>query len=135
MPRVTWLLEHDHPVIKVELTDPISGARITRTLLADTGAGSRADPMDLILPESDCRQYLGRPSGDQIGLGGAIVGAHPVYFMWIEIPALSFARAVRVVAVPATACPRGLDGFACFRFLNSFTYGNFGDGNQFGLET
>jgi hypothetical protein len=26
------------------------------------------------------------------------------------------------------------DGIACFRFLNRFTYGNFGDPGQFGLE-
>jgi hypothetical protein len=30
--------------------------------------------------------------------------------------------------------PRPFDGIACFRFLNRFTYGNFGDPNQFGLE-
>jgi hypothetical protein len=27
-----------------------------------------------------------------------------------------------------------LDGIAAFRFLNSFTYGNSGDANLFGLE-
>jgi hypothetical protein len=31
--------------------------------------------------------------------------------------------------------PSGLDGIACFRFLNRFTYGNFGSANEFGLET
>jgi hypothetical protein len=134
MPRVTWLLEHDCPVVKIELVEPLSGARITRTLLADTGAGSRTDPFELILSESDCQQYLGLQSSDVVGLGGAITGTHPIYSMWVEISALSFARRVNVVAVPAAACPAGLDGFACFRFLNAFTYGNFGNGNQFGLE-
>jgi hypothetical protein len=37
------------------------------------------------------------------------------------------------VAVPA--CPEGLDGIVTFPFLNRFTYGNFGNPNQFGLET
>jgi hypothetical protein len=30
--------------------------------------------------------------------------------------------------------PPDFDGIACFRFLNRFTYGNFGDKNAFGLE-
>ncbi|HUY31727.1 MAG TPA: hypothetical protein VMV69_03030 [Pirellulales bacterium] len=30
--------------------------------------------------------------------------------------------------------PAGFDGVACFGFLNRFTYGNFGDPHQFGLE-
>jgi len=53
----------------------------------------------------------------------------------LEIPALSVARRVRVVAVSDTACPAGMDGIAYFRFLSSFTYGNFGARRQFGLET
>ena len=28
----------------------------------------------------------------------------------------------------------GFDGIACFGFVNRFTYGNFGDPSQFGLE-
>jgi hypothetical protein len=39
------------------------------------------------------------------------------------------ARAVDVPAVPA-----GLDDLAGFRFPNRFSYGNFGDPGQFGLE-
>jgi hypothetical protein len=38
-------------------------------------------------------------------------------------------------SVPAAACPAGLGGFARFRFLNSFTYGNFGNGGQFLSDT
>jgi len=33
------------------------------------------------------------------------------------------------------AFPPGFDGTACFGFLNRFTYGNFGDPGQFGLES
>jgi hypothetical protein len=38
----------------------------------------------------------------------------------------------RAVGVPAV--PPGFDGLVCFSFLNRFTYGNFGDPSQFGLE-
>jgi hypothetical protein len=50
-----------------------------------------------------------------------------------EIPALGFRKALWAVAVSSP--PSGFDGTACFRFLNQFTYGNFGDAKQFGLET
>jgi hypothetical protein len=55
--------------------------------------------------------------------------------MQVEIPDLSLVRQARVIAIPDTERPVDLDGIACFRFLNSFTYGNFGEPNQFGLET
>jgi hypothetical protein len=55
--------------------------------------------------------------------------------MWVEIPALPFARFVYAVGVPATTLPQDFKGIAGFRFLNSFHYGNFGDPNRFGLET
>jgi len=32
------------------------------------------------------------------------------------------------------ALPPGFNGLACFGFVNRFTYGNFGDPSQFGLE-
>ena len=41
----------------------------------------------------------------------------------------------RFVSLVLPGVPRGLDGLACFRFLNRFSYGNFGDPGQFGLET
>ena len=105
------------------------------TLLADTGAGSLYAPFELILGASDCQRYMGLQSSDDVTLGGAIYGTYPIYAMRVEIPVLSVIRRMRVVAVPDTACPAGLDGIACFRFLNSFTYGNFGERQQFGLET
>jgi hypothetical protein len=46
---------------------------------------------------------------------------------------LGFDHQVNAVGVP-TISP-GLGGIACFRFLNQFTCGNFGDPKQFGLET
>jgi hypothetical protein len=68
-----------------------------------------------------------------VALGGAYSGAHPVYLIPIEIPTLNFSA--RVFAVGVTSPPDGFDGIACFRFLNRFTYGNFGTKNEFGLET
>lgn len=50
----------------------------------------------------------------------------------IEIPARSFIDSVPVVGVPQV--PWSFDGIACFRFLNRFHYGNFGDPNVSELE-
>ena len=119
----------------VELVDAASGHMVTRTLLADTGAGGLEAPFELILRVSDCERYMGLRSSDDVQLGGAIVGTYPIYALQVEIPALSYARRARVVAVPDAACPAGLDGIAGFRFLSLFTYGNFGDRHRFGLET
>ena len=92
-------------------------------------------PFELIVRASDCQRYMGLRSSDDVALGGAIIGTYPIYAVRVEIPALSVARRVRVAAVSDTACPAGMDGIACFWFLSSFTYGNFGDRRQFGLET
>jgi hypothetical protein len=51
----------------------------------------------------------------------------------VQVPALGFSQFVRAVGVPSP--PAGFDGIACFGFLNRFSYGNFGDAGQFGLET
>jgi hypothetical protein len=48
------------------------------------------------------------------------------------VPGLGSAQDVLVVGIAAP--PVGFDGVACFRFLNQFTYDNFGDPLQFGLE-
>jgi hypothetical protein len=107
---------------------------ITRTLLADTGGGSRNALFEFILSDSDCRRF-GRPLGITVRLGRAISGSFPTYSVWVEIPGLSFARQVVAVGVPAAQLPPGLDGIAGFRFLNSFNYGNFANPDQFCLET
>ena len=134
MPRVTWPLEHDRPVVHVQFVETAAGHRETRMLLADTGAGGLYAPFELIVRASDCQRYMGLRSSDDVALGGAIIGTYPIYAVRVEIPELTVVRRVRVVAVPDTACPAGLDGIACFRFLTSFTYGNFGDRQRFGLE-
>jgi hypothetical protein len=50
----------------------------------------------------------------------------------VQIPGLGFDQDRQVVGIAAR--PAGFDGNACFRFLNQFTYGNFGDPTQFGPE-
>jgi hypothetical protein len=51
----------------------------------------------------------------------------------VEIPLLGFND--DVLAVGIAKPPIALDGLAAFRFLNRFTYGNFGNRGEFGLET
>jgi hypothetical protein len=131
MPRIVWPLFHDQPIIEVFLTEPVAGLQVSRQLLADTGAGTAQENVELVLEVTDCVS-CGGSQGPDIDLTGAFQGPHPAYLLRVQIPALSFDQDLRVVAVPV--CP-GFDGIACFRFLNRFTYGNFGDPNQFGLET
>jgi hypothetical protein len=66
-------------------------------------------------------------------LGGAYSGPYPIYLIRVQVPALGFDHHISAVGVPTT--PAGFGGIACFRFLNRFPYGNFGDPSQFGLET
>jgi hypothetical protein len=67
----------------------------------------------------------------QVQLGRAYSGWFNVYSLDVRIPRLGFAEAVAVVGVPHV--PDGFDGIACFKFLNRFHYGNFGDAGTFGL--
>jgi hypothetical protein len=45
---------------------------------------------------------------------------------------LNFDEPIPVVGV--AQLPQGFDGIACFKFLNKFRYGNFGDPCCFGLD-
>jgi hypothetical protein len=131
MPRQQWPLSHGRPIIEIALTLAPNGQMVTRTLLADTGAGTDQAGFDLILDEQDCLFCGGRPFRP-VALGGAYTGSFPVYLLRVQVPQLGFDRYLRAVGVPQT--PTDLDGIACFRFLNRFTYGNFGDSTRFGLE-
>jgi hypothetical protein len=130
MPRATWPLCHGRPSIQVVLM--LAGNQpLTLDLLADTGAGTITSVFDLILEEGDCLLCGGRPTSS-VALGGAYAGSFPLFSLRVQIPALGFDRDLPVVGVPAA--PRGFKGIAGFRFLNQFTYGNFGNPGEFGLE-
>jgi hypothetical protein len=131
MLRVQWSLRQRRPVIQVVLTLAQGGQKVTRTLLADTGAGAAADPFELLLDEVDCLLCCGKPSM-LVTLGGSYSGSHPVHAIPVEIPQLSFRQ--NLYAVGVASPPAGFDGIACFRFLNRFTYGNFSNKSEFGLE-
>lgn len=113
------------------MTLTVGTQEAVRNLLVDTGAGNALCGFDLILPARDCLVY-GRASFRSVTLGGAYFGSFPLYRLRIRIPQLAFDRRLQVVAVPLV--PSGFDGLACFPFLRRFTYGNFGNPDQFGLE-
>ncbi len=132
MPRDEWPLRNGRPCVQVVPTLAQGGHPLQRTLLADTGAGSQLSAFELILDEDDCLLCGGNPD-QPITLGGAYVGSFPSYVVLVQLPALGFARNLRVVCVPTP--PAGFDGIACFGFLNRFQYGNFGNSAAFGLES
>jgi len=117
--------------VQVVLALAPSGQPLPRTLLADTGAGSVNDDFELILAENDCLLCDGIPY-PSVCLSGAYDGWFPLYDLAAQLPALGFSQTIRAVGVPSALA--GFDGIACFRFLNRFTFGNFGDPSQFGLE-
>ena len=132
MPRISWPLLHRRPIVEVILSPTTGGQPWVRRLIADTGAGTGRAGFELLARENDCLLCGGLPS-HPVALGGAYGGTFPVYVVRVEIPALGFDRHLRIVGVPT--CPPGFDGIAGFRFLNYFSYGNFGDPSRFGLET
>jgi hypothetical protein len=131
MPRVQWPLRHSRPCVQVVLTRASDRQPLTRTLLADTGAGSRAIGFEIILVQADC-QLCGGISAGTIKLTGSYSGDFPAYLLLVQLPALHFAQRLRAVGVPSL--PKRFEGIAGFPFLNRFTFGNFGDPGQFGLE-
>ena len=131
MPRVQWPLWQNRPRVQVALTLTATGQFLPRTLLADSGAGARHARFELILDETDCL-HCGNVTRSSVFLGGAYRGLFRIYHIPVQIPALGFAQRIHAVGIPSVLA--GFDGIACFRFLNRFTYGNFGDPGQFGLE-
>lgn len=130
MTRAVWPLQDGRPVIRLELHLP-NGTSAARTLLADTGAGTARSEFELVLDEEDCLLSGAFPC-DPIQLRGAYEGVYPVYLLCVRVPWMQEDQDVRAIGVERT--PSGLDGIACFRFLNRFTFGNFGDREQFGIE-
>jgi hypothetical protein len=125
-------LHQGRPAIEIILTQLANGQPLRRQCLADTGAGTTHSRYELLLEESDCLLCGGQPLR-AVGLGGAYRGPYNLYSLRVQVPALGFDQAIPVAAVPVNV--PGFDGLACFRFLNRFTYGNFGDPSLFGLET
>src|SRR5262245_48130763 len=111
MPRVEWPLRHGRPCVEVVLTTVSGRQPFPRMLLADTGAGSQHSGIDLILDEDDCL-LCGGLAGVSVILGGAYVGSFPLYDLPVELPALGFAKNLRVVGIPAIST--AFDGIACF---------------------
>ncbi len=64
MPRVVWPLLGNRPMVEVVLTQVADGQPVTRRLLADTGAGTSQDDLELILPEADCLLCGARRAGE-----------------------------------------------------------------------
>lgn len=132
MALARWLLAHDRPVIEIMLQFAQGGQKVVRTLLADTGAGEKNAPFEILLDENDCLLCGGKPLRTT-SLRGAYSGSFPVYLIPVEIPLLNFQE--RLPAIGVSTLPPGLDGIACFRFLNRFTYGNFANPSVLGLQT
>lgn len=132
MARAQWPLKAGRPALQIELTLALDGQPSLRTLLADTGAGSRQAGFDLILEEDDC-VLGGGIHHSTVTLRGAYTGNFPIYSVGVRLPTLGFAKPLRVAGVPSV--PAGLDGIACFSFINRFHYGNFGDPGLFCLES
>ena len=131
MPRADWPLMLGRPMIEINLTKPQGNSLGPRDLLADTGAGADYSGFELLLEEQDCVDREGLPV-QPVVLGGAYSGSFPVFLVRVQIPRLAFDRRVRAVGIHQG--PVGFKGIACYRFLNRFTFSNFGNANRFGLE-
>lgn len=76
MARAQWPLLHDRPVVQVVLTFPQGGQKVTRTVLADTGAAGLLDPFEFVFDEVDCLLCGGKPF-KSVFLGGSYSGRIP----------------------------------------------------------
>lgn len=133
MPRQMWLLQRDVPVIEVQLREPFTGFWVNRVLLADTGAGPCFSPFEIVLSPADIAR-CGEEELAEAGVSGALQGRLVIHKVRLQISALNVQSSVRALCAPASSLLMGLDGIGAFRFLNGFSYGNFGTPDQFGLE-
>ena len=134
MPRQSWLLRDDVPVIEILLREPFSGFTQTRVLVADTGAGPRFSPFELVLGTADGKRF-GMRLLRHASVGGAFRGQFPIRSVQIEIPALNVNRVADALIVPDLSEFGNFDGLAAFRFLNGFNPGNGGNPAEFALQT
>jgi hypothetical protein len=54
-------LVHVRPVIEIMLRLAQGGQKVVRTFLADTGAGRKNAPFEILLDENDCLLCGGKP--------------------------------------------------------------------------
>ena len=99
MPRAQWPLKESRPALQIVLTLALDGQPSPRTLLADTGAGSRQAGFDLILDEDDC-VLCGGIHLATVTLRGAYTGTFPIYALHVQLATLGFAKYLRVAGVP-----------------------------------
>ena len=97
MPRVSWPLRNGRPSVQVVLTITRGAHPFTRTLVADTGAGSQTAGFDLILLETECKFCDGVDLLSPVPLVGAYAGSFPVYELRVRVPALGFDQKLRAV--------------------------------------
>lgn len=132
MPIASWELVRNRPAIRLSIVDPTTGRTHPRILLADTGAGTKSAPFEVLMDEDDCLLFADRP-GEMFRLTGAYSGNFRAYFLLLRVDEFDLVREISAIGVEHT--PAGFDGIAGFRFLRRFTYGNFGDADRFGLST
>lgn len=120
--------------MEVTFTVRSNGSTAVRKLLADTGAGSNHSSFHVLLSEEDSRLF-GISRVAPVQLTGAFEGLFHSFHVIAAISALNVTWQAIAVGVPSSRIPLGFDGIACFRFLNSLDYGNFGNPDQFGLQT
>src|SRR5438045_2381468 len=100
MPRIVWPLRHGRPSVEIILTLELDGQALPRILLADSGAGSLLSGFELLLEEDGCL-LCGGIAVQPVVLSGAYVGTFPLYDLPVQVPALGFAKKLRVVGVPS----------------------------------
>jgi len=129
--RASWPLRSGRPCIEVVLWRTADGTDYPRVLLADTGAGAADLDVELILAESDCLTCSRRRAG-HTSITGAFAGYYSLFEIRVCVPVIGFDQIV--IAAGVRSISRNFDGVAGYRFLNRFTFGNFGLRDQFGIE-
>jgi len=134
-----WRLMAGRPVVELEFARRADGERVLRRMVADTGAGRTLSPFHLILKQSDVREFLLFNDRFSVRLGGALMGTHPCSWVVGGVRGLPLGPLVAVAVPDGDPAFRriqkdGAEGIAGMRFLDGFSYGNFGFQGEFGIE-
>jgi hypothetical protein len=108
-------------------------------MVADTGAGRTLSPFDLILKQSDVREFLLFNHRFSVRLGGALMGTYPCAWVVGGVRGLPLSPLVAVAVPDGDPALRRIEkdsaeGILGMRFLDRFHYGNFGRQGEFGIE-